>query len=565
MRFSCEASIILKEGQQASNGKIHGYIFVSMNRKFLSTTTLLLALLVFLIAVYWGSHRGYFEDDDLDTITWARFSTVGSQLHDVFEVKFPFQPIRPLGYAYYSLMLAHYGLNYAPWAVAILVLGCLNVLLLWLLLKLLGFSTRSSAMATLFWAVNRALFDAWWKPMFIYDVLCTTFALACVALYIKRQWVASFLCLWLAIRSKEIAVVLPVCLAAYEMLLGERRWIRLLPYVVPAAVMGAGGWWFIHTQGRGNYQLGSGWEALWKAISFYARECFQIPYAGLLLPLVLWWSRKERRLAFGLVVGLAAMVIYLRLPNRLLPVYLYWGMTGIAVLVAVAAERFPRAAGALLAFWVLGQGILVRQEARATLAAAGERRAYVAALGRAPDAETYTYWNQPASLRHWGVAAALRLSHASFKTLFPLDAEELPVDRTIPMLVWSPRDLRLHAVPFRSSDFSKLKKLQAPAAWQLLADWPADQAGKRRIEGVRGLRLCRPTRQSELAMELCGPVGAGVRVAVQQTFIHPVALKASGCGVVRLPVPDTRAGMVHVLFFQSGSDSNVHVGDVGFN
>jgi hypothetical protein len=536
-----------------------------MNRRYFSTAILLLVLVASLVTIHWDSYAGFFEDDDLDTIAWVRFSRLDAELRNVFTVQYPFQPTRPLGYAYYSLMLGRFGLSYAPWAITVLAIGCLNAVLLWLLLRLLGFSAGTSAMATLFWAVNRALFDAWWKPMFIYEVLCTAFALACVIFYIKRRWVASFLCLWLAIRSKEIAVALPVCLAAYEMLLGERRWTRVLPYAIPAAVMGVGGWWYIHTQGRGNYHLGTGLGALWKAISFYAGECFQMPYAGLLLPLALWWSGKDRRLAFGLATAFAAMAIYLRLPDRLLSVYLYWGMTGIAVLFAVAAERFPRAAGAALALWVLVQGISVRREARATLAAADERRAYVAALNHAPASEVYAYWNPPESLRSWGVVAALRLSHPTFKAALPLDSEDLPVDRTVPLLVRSPQDSLLRTVPFRPIDFSTLKKLQTPATWQLLTSWPADKAGKRRIVGVHGLRLCRPARQSNLVAELCGPAGAGVRIVVENTEIQPVVLKGQGCATLRLPVPDLRAGLVQVLFFPSGDDAYVLLGDVSFD
>ncbi len=535
-----------------------------MFRKHLSTTILLLALVASLLVIYWGPYSGYFEDDDLDTVAWVRHTRPDAELLNVFKAEYPFRPGRPLGYTYYSLMLKYFGLTYAPWAITALAFGCLNAVLLWLLLRLLGFSARISAMATLFWAVNQALFDAWWKPMFIYDVLCTTFALACVVLYIKRRWVASFLCLWIAIRSKEIAVALPACLAAYEMLLGERRWLRLLPYTIPAAVMGAGGWWFIHTQGQGNYQLGSGWEALWKAISFYAGECFQVPYAGLLLPLVLWWSRKDRRLAFGLVVAFAAMAIYLRLPNRLLPVYLYWGMTGIAVLFAVAVERFPRVGTALLALWLLVQVSAVRRQARATLLAANERRAYVAALNQVPASDMYAYWNQPETFHFWGVVAALRLSHPTFQAAFPLDFEGLPVDRTVPLLVWSKWDWRLRSVPIRTSDFSTLKKLQTPAAWQLTTEWPADREGKRRIESARGLRLCHPTRKADLVTELCGPEGASAQLWVENVDIPPVVLKKPGCSVFRLPVPQVRTGVVQILFFQTGAKADVLVGDVGF-
>ena len=48
--------------------------------------------------------------------------------------------------------------------------------------------------------------------MFVYDVLCTTFALISILAYAHRQWVVSFVAFWVAMKAKEFGIVVPVVL-----------------------------------------------------------------------------------------------------------------------------------------------------------------------------------------------------------------------------------------------------------------------------------------------------------------------------------------------------------------
>ena len=86
----------------------------------------------------------------------------------------------------------------------------------------------------LFFVFHMALFDAFWKPMFIFDVLCGLFCLLSMLAWRrsgKAWWIASFAAFWMAYKSKEVAVMLPSVLLLYEFTLGERRWRRLLPFL----------------------------------------------------------------------------------------------------------------------------------------------------------------------------------------------------------------------------------------------------------------------------------------------------------------------------------------------
>ena len=71
-----------------------------------------------------------------------------------------------------------------------------------------------------------ALFDAVWKPMYVFDVLCATFCLLSVLMWTRRRWILSLLAFWLAYKAKELAVMLPAVLLCYEMWIGTRRWNR---------------------------------------------------------------------------------------------------------------------------------------------------------------------------------------------------------------------------------------------------------------------------------------------------------------------------------------------------
>ena len=65
-----------------------------------------------------------------------------------------------------------------------------------------------------------------------------------------------------------------------------------------------------------------------------------IPYAGfalLILPIV----ARDRRIWFGTAVLLLGVAIYILLPGRMFAIYLYFGLTGVAIVVATLVSRRP--------------------------------------------------------------------------------------------------------------------------------------------------------------------------------------------------------------------------------
>src|SRR5207245_5238839 len=89
-----------------------------------------------------------------------------------------------------------------------------------------------------FFGFHMALFDIFWKPMYVFDLLCATFSLAAILLYTQRRYVLSFVAFWLAYKSKELAVMLPAVLACYEFWLADKKNRKaLIPFF-------AGSLWF---------------------------------------------------------------------------------------------------------------------------------------------------------------------------------------------------------------------------------------------------------------------------------------------------------------------------------
>jgi hypothetical protein len=405
----------------------------------------LVAILLLALFANRDAYGGWFEDDDLDTMTWARLVPLQDLLRNVPSLRYPPEHARPLGYFYYGALFRTAGFAYPAWIAVLQFIQALNVVLLWLLLRKLGFRDWALAAGCLFFAMHRALFDAWWKPMFIYDVLATTFALVSVLAYASRHWVLSFAAFWLALRTKETGLSVPAILACYEML-GGRNWKRLVPFFVPALIYGGYGLYYnLHLKSGHLYALHADFRGLWKSLNFYFAKLLWIRYAGfalLLAPLAV----RDRRLYFGLAAMLSALALYLLLPGRMSEVYLCLPLTGAAVAIAALTACRPALAALAVLVWIPWQFALLRKNVAPVLAAAADRKAFVAAVREVPDAAVYVYGSVPASLHSWGVEGALRLFHKEIKSVRRMD-EVLPQGEKAITIDWDAKTRSLRMSP----------------------------------------------------------------------------------------------------------------------
>ncbi len=322
---------------------------------------------------------------------------------------------RPVGHFYFSLMGRFWGENFPPWMTPIFGLHLVNGLLIFGLARRMSIGLWHALAASAFFLWSAGAMDAYWKPMYVFDSLCATFSLASILLYSHRRWVLSFVAFWCAYKSKEMAVMLPFVLIAWEHWFGERRYVRLLPFVLTSVSFGLQG--MLRNPNIDNeYTFRFTWKALVATVPFYARRVFLFRGSALLLaPLLLI---RDRRIWFGFAAAVAFIFILLFLPGRLYEAYIYLPLACVALAMAAAASRVRAAwAWVVLICWMPLNVRILHKEQNAKLIADDKAFAFVEALNRFaaknPAIRTLVYDGGPAGFHHWGVRSAWSIAHHS--------------------------------------------------------------------------------------------------------------------------------------------------------
>jgi hypothetical protein len=367
-----------------------------------------------------GAYQGYFSDDDLDNLSWTRVGPATEYLKGVVTPRFFENNFRPVGHFYFHASEKLFGLDFPKYVGMLQAFHLLNVWLVWLLARKLGATAFAAGAGVVFLALHMALFDAVWKPMYVFDVLCGLFCLLSVNLYARSRWVWSLICFWLAYKCKELAVMLPVVLAVYEWWFGKRQWARLTPFVGVSLLFGVQS--VVKNPNPDNdYTFRFTTSALRKTLPFYMERVFLIPYLGFVLPLL-----ARRRLAwFGLAWFAVFLLPLLFLPGRVFSAYCYVPFAGLGVAFAGFADAASPAAVVLFfLLWVPQDIHWLRLQRRETLARAAEVREWVTTLAAfartSPDVGEITVQGAPAGFAGWGVDGTV-------KYLFPAGHTGLPV------------------------------------------------------------------------------------------------------------------------------------------
>jgi hypothetical protein len=363
------------------------------------------------LAMNRGAYRGYFQDDEIDNLSWAPHVPVTDFLRGVVTPRFFVNNFRPVGHFYFHAAEEFFGLEFPGYVAVIHAIHLLNAWLLWLLTRRLGAAPLPAGAACAFFAFHMALFDAVWKPMYVFDVSCATFCLLSLLFYSRGQWVLSFATFWLAYKCKELAVMLPAVLACYELWFGKRRWKPLAPFFLVAASFGIQGM-LLNPHKDNDYTFRFTAAALAKTGVFYAGRVFLVPYLGFVVPLAALVARN-RRTWFGLAMMGLFFLPLLFLPGRMYSAYCYVPFTGLAISIAGIAGNRPIVSIALFfAMWLPMDIHALRLERRQTLAKDDGVRAWVTAAAAfadtAPSVDGFVFSGQPAGFERWGVEGALK-------------------------------------------------------------------------------------------------------------------------------------------------------------
>lgn len=361
-----------------------------------------------------AAYKGYFQDDEFDTLSWTPYTHVGIYLQAAITPRFQEDNFRPVGHFYYYIGQRLFDLDFPKWIALLHAIHLLNVWLLWLVLRRLGAPPLAAGAACLFWGLHMALFDAFWKPMYAFDVLCGTFCLLAIFFYLDRRWVLAFVSFWLAYKAKEVAVMLPLVLAAAEFWYGKgdwkRRWLPLAPFFLVSFSFGIQGI-LLNPNHHNAYTFHFTLASLAKCSVFYASRAFLVPYLGfalLLAPLV--W--RSRRVWFGLATMVIFFVPLLFLPGRLFSPYCYVPFVGLAILFTGLAEvSRPVSLAVFFLIWGMQDVREFRQQKRAKLALDAEIRQWATAVAnfarKTPHPDAVIYSGEIPGFAYWGETGAI--------------------------------------------------------------------------------------------------------------------------------------------------------------
>ncbi len=380
-----------------------------------------------------ASYGGFFYGDDLNTLSWAKAGSLKIFSYWLAVPMIPPGLFRPVGGFFYRILGGTAGFWYPPYVAAVQVIHLANTILLFALLRRLQLPALASAAGSLFFLFHIAIVDVFWKPMYVFDLLCGTFSLVTLLLYLHDHWIAGLLAFWLACKSKELAVMVPLVLASYELLLANRRWKRLIPYFAITVNFGIQG--LLRSRGTDDaYTLHFSFRVLWNCLTYYAKELFLNEYVAIYVIIALLLVR-DRRLHFGFLAMLLFLAPLLALPGRLYSAYWYVPLIGVAVMIAVVCARSPRwlVLGGL-ALWLAGNYALFTDKAKEILAAGGDNRVYFETLSdvahRHPELKAFGYDGYPPQMYEWGVEGAVHLLFNLNASLYPASSAEFAAARS---------------------------------------------------------------------------------------------------------------------------------------
>jgi len=542
--------------------------------KWIGWTLFLAMALAFFIANR-GATRGFFQGDELDSLSWTPRLPFADFAKDLVNPVYNARNFRPVGHLYFRIMSSTFGMDFRRYLPPLHLLHLLNVWLLWLVLRNLGAPPFAAGCGAAFFAFHMAVFDVYWKPMYAFDLFCAAFCLLSFLCWIKRRWVLSFLAFWLAYKSKELAVMLPAVLACYELWFGKRQWKPLIPFFLVSLSFGLQGIFRNPNQGN-DYAFHFTPAAVAASAKFYAGELFGIPFVGFTL-LALPAIRRDRRLWLGVAAIVLLFVPLVFLPGRLFSAYWYVPLIGVAIVLSSLADtRFGWLAAVFLAAWLPWNYLDLRDYRLQKMAEDADNRNYVDQLKTSvpliQDIPTFLYHGMPPAFPPWGAAGALRYFMPQINArLYRLDdpaAKQLLQGPAVATLVWTQPSRKLWVAVHdpQTLDATYIILNEISPFWQLTEGWFGMDEGFRWAAPRATARLYRAPRatQFEVVLNVSPLALAAAGHTDFSAQLNGVALGTAhftdlGIHTIRWPLPPGSPGTVEAEFesgppFHTGSD-----------
>ena len=521
-----------------------------------------LALATLFLILNRASYKGFFTDDDFDHLSWTRHAPMIEFVKGLLTPRFQNNNFRPAGHLFYHEEARFFGFDFKKYLLTTHLLHFFNVWLVWLIARRLGAGRFAAAAGCAFFALHTGYFEAVWKPAYIFDILCTTFCLLSLHCYIRGRWILSFLCFWVAYKSKELAVMVPFVLACYELWYGQKRWKPLVPFFLASGSFALQALVLSPSGGDDNpYTFHFTLDALALTSLFYAGRVFLVPYLGFLVPVAARFS-GNRRVWFGT----AAMVLFLFpvlfLPGRIETAYCYLPFTGLAIALAGVAEMcHPAVIVAGLALFLPWEIHDLRIQRSDKLAKDDDVRAWVTTWGKyaavAGPVDTFLWNGAPYGFGSFGIEGAI-------KCLYPRDHFQIRFYQKTPLqiegnrvavLTWNGGLHKLDIVEHTPStaDTSYIDANIATPVWQLGDGWSNPEGGFRWIAPLATARLYRPEGAARLELRVLAntPIlqNAGtvtVGISLNDTELASQRIAQAGWQDLRWDLASAPAGPVNV-------------------
>ena len=320
---------------------------------------------------------------------------------------------------------------------------------------------------------------------------------------------------WLAYKAKELAVMLPVVVACYELWLGQRRWKPLIPFFAASLSFGLQGL-ALNPNKDNDYTFRSTFAALRKTSVYYAGRVFLAPYLGFLAPLAALPGRN-RRAWFGLAMAAALFFPILFLPGRIFSPYCYAPFLGLALALSGVAEAVgPVPVAILLVLFAPLDLHELRMRRNITLAHDNDVRGWVAGVAEfarnAPHLDAVVWSGSVPGFAPWGMEGALYylLHNGDLKIVNAADpgAGDLLRRARVAYVEWNPALHRSIVTAHGPgiSDLSYVDFSVSSPQWQLEQGWFDIESGYRWTEPVAVARLARPEAATRFQLRiLVGP------------------------------------------------------------
>ena len=258
---------------------------------------------------------------------------------------------RPLGMLVYKIHFDLFHLDPLPYRITVFLLHALNILLVYLVLRQVIGSGYAAGFGALLFSYQLAFWHIFWQFGTIFELLAGTFFFLGILIFLRHghSWpgvLSATVLFVLAIRSKEMAVTLPVVWLLYEIITAVRGpWKR---FFLPAAIVG----WFVYlkiaTMEQSDpsmpYHMEISPAALFHGFCWYLNALWTVEWSPgvwiVLLFLVtgaILFTRNRRALFFLLYVALTFLPVIF-LVNHRFAFFWYIPMLGVCGLLAMAVK-----------------------------------------------------------------------------------------------------------------------------------------------------------------------------------------------------------------------------------